>query len=193
MHTTAGNFPAPFSVTSFLARGPRRSPAGQGPPPPSPRLPPRPRGRARLRREGCRLCKPEPGISRVSRALPAGLNPDCSPPAAPFPGTPSVEPPARCGGEQLPAPRPAPRGAHAVPGADPPPPPPPGPPRWDGPDGTAPLRLPRPGTPVPLPSSPARREVPPAGMGTVRLAGGTWTCRRAVRGKCNSNDDSGRF
>lgn len=83
--------------------------AGLSPPPPSRRAPAFLRGCGDVRGSGTgsggrarSLCQPEPEMSRVSRALPAGLTPGYSPPAAPSPATPSVRRGA--------APRPAPRG-----------------------------------------------------------------------------------
>lgn len=108
--------PRHFAVpSSFLARSPPPYYLpGRGRPR---RAPPRLRGCARLRhrREGCSLGELEPGISRVSRALPPGLNPNYSPP---FPGTPSAEPAARCSAQPLPG---TAGGAHTAPGTDPPP------------------------------------------------------------------------
>lgn len=112
------------------------------------------RGCARLRQEGCSLR--QPGLPRVSRALPAGLNPDCS------------LPPPAVGGAPGTAPRPPPRGAQAAPPARPRP----------GSaavgrsrrDGASPAA--RPGAPVPPRLTPARREVPPPGTGPVRPARG---------------------
>lgn len=139
VHAAVGNFPSPFSVTSFLARSPGAQRPGRAlsppPLPPGPRLPPRLRGcarlRHRLRREGSQPlsagARDVPGFSSFAGGFNPRLFPSrCSLPRYALGAAGSRSPPGAAGGLT--------------------PPPaltrPPGPPRWDGADGTVPLRLP---------------------------------------------------
>lgn len=134
-----GKLPLAIFRHIFPRPQPRCSTAGQGslppPLPPGPRLPPRLRGcarlRHRLRREGSQPlsagARDVPGFSSFAGGFNPRLFPSrCSLPRYALGAAGSRSPPGAAGGLT--------------------PPPaltrPPGPPRWDGADGTVPLRLP---------------------------------------------------